>query len=586
MLRPTSPDPTSLPPALPPTRSPSGPRFSRGAVTVSLLTVGLALVGCVDEPAPPPAPVRTPAGSMVDPLPGGWIVQLDDATAPADVAALAEEVAARTGGRVRHVYDGAVRGFALEDVAIAVADLDDPRLRSVRPDIYVPVPSMPSMPSAAGAAWAQQDAARQFHLDRADQRRTPTTCTYRYDRTGAGVDVYVIDSGVRATHVDLGGRATIVYDATRPAGTAVTAPGYGVDEDGHGTAVASIIGGTTFGVAKAARLQVVKVYRVSNATDPALRAQLSDFIEGTDWVYSRVQAQRAAGNSRTVVANFSIGAPRTEADAGLFTVALNRLTNVGVQAVVADQEATGNQCDEAQAYAGNTLAVGAVGFNDQRANGGGLCSDVYAPTAMAAAWKGSDTDTHFFGGTSGAAPVVAGVAALHLEQFPRAIVQSPLFCAGTPVNDNNLTCTLLRTATTGVVLDTVTGQPVTDSPNRLIYSRLLVDPAVTTTVTSLPLAANAGSSTATTFAVGATGGTAAEYRLETSNTCWLSVSPAPNTGAGCVLPYDTTTTSIVTVQARTNQPGCVLGPGPYSGTVRVIGTNGTARTVAVNLTVR
>lgn len=555
-----------------------------------LLTITATLAGtgfiaaCADQPASPAPPLRALTGDIVDPLPGGWLVELDDATPPAAVAAIAEEVAARVGGRVRHVYDGAVRGFAVEGAQLDVsAELaGEPRVTSVRPDVYVPVPAAPS-----GAVWAQQSVAQLRHLDRADQRVGPTTCTYRYERTGAGVDVYVVDSGVRASHVELGGRATIVYDATRPAGTPVTAPGYGVDEEGHGTAVASIIGGTTLGVARAARLQVVKVYRSNLSADPALHALLSDFIEGTDWLYSRVQAQRAAGNNRTVVANFSIGVKRTEPGADLFTTALNRLTSVGIEPVVADEETPSNQCGEAQAYAGNTIAVGAIGLTDQRVNGGGPCTDIYAATAMTAAWKDSDTATHPFGGTSGAAPVVAGVAALHLEQFPRATVQSPLFCAGTPVNDNNLTCTLLRTATVGRVLSDRTLLPVTDGPNRLIYSRLLVDPTVTTSVAAVNLTASVDGTASSSFTVGVIGGTSAEYRLEIANACWLQIAPAPSPPAGidCFAHYDTAVQSLVTLTARTRAPGCVLGAGTYSGAVRVLGTSGTIRTVAVNLTV-
>ena len=89
-------------------------------------------------------------------------------------------------------------------------------------------------------------------LDRIDQRRLPLSGTFSYTRTGAGVTAYVIDTGVRITHSQFGGRATSGWDVVDNDADAN-------DCNGHGTHVAGTVGGSTYGVAKGVSIVAVRV---------------------------------------------------------------------------------------------------------------------------------------------------------------------------------------------------------------------------------------------------------------------------------------------------------------------------------------
>src|SRR6185295_161279 len=121
-------------------------------------------------------------------------------------------------------------------------------------------------------------------LDRIDQRNRPLSGTYTYNWTGSGVRVYVIDTGIRTTHTQFGGRASNVFDAFG---------GNGADCNGHGTHVSGTVGGSTYGVAKSALLRGVRVL------DCTGNGSTSGVIAGVDWVTSN--------HINPAVANMSLG---------------------------------------------------------------------------------------------------------------------------------------------------------------------------------------------------------------------------------------------------------------------------------------
>jgi hypothetical protein len=250
-----------------------------------------------------------------------------------------------------------------------------------------------------------------------------------------GVRVYIIDTGIRTSHNEFGGRATSGYDVIDgqlPAN----------DCNGHGTHVAGIVGGNTYGVAKNAQLIAVRVFGCSNT------GRYSDFIEGVNWVTQ----QRLANPHIPAVANMSLGGPISRA----LEEAVSNSMSAGVTYVVSAGNDSRDACYQSPARIPDVITVGATTSSDTRAgySNYGTCVDIFAPGSdIISAWYNSNTATRTLNGTSMAAPHVAGIAALYLQSYPNA---SP------PVVSE----AILDGATLGKVRN-----PGSGSPNRLLYSR-------------------------------------------------------------------------------------------------------------------
>jgi aqualysin 1 len=328
-----------------------------------------------------------------------YIVVLKDSTvAP---AAVAREHGKRYGASVTQVYGHALKGYA--------AHLDARQLSAVRADgavDYVVPDGIATIDTTQpGATWG---------IDRIDQHKLPLSGTFSYSNTGAGVTAYVIDTGIRVTHNEFGGRASSGWDFVDNDADAS-------DCNGHGTHVAATIGGTTYGVAKGVSLVAV---RVLDCTGSGLWSWI---IAGIDYVTAQHQAGQPA------VANMSLGGG---ANIALDQAVRNSIAD-GVSYAVAAGNANANACAFSPARVGEAMTSGASTSTDAKASfsNWGSCMDWFAPGQdITSAWNSSDSATNTISGTSMASPHTAGVAALYLQSFPSATpaaVQKALGSAAT-----------------------------------------------------------------------------------------------------------------------------------------------------------
>lgn len=416
---------------------------------LNAIVAAAVLTACSDSESPTSPVSAAPRAAILaasdGSIPGHYIVQAGWNT---DAAALAAEL----GIKPKYVYEQLINGFAAAmPSSVADALAADPRVtRIVVQRQYSKIETV----SQPNATWG---------LDRIDQRALPLNATYSYNHTGAGVNAYIIDTGIRYSHREFEGRAVPGWDAfaADPTDPLLGYDGSG-DCDGHGTHVAGTVGGKTFGVAKKVKLIGVRVLNCAGYGSDA------DVIAGMDWVAKNATLPAAA--------NMSLGdviPTKTLGTNGPVDDAVKALIASGVTLAVAAGNGWGNGTVGADACmfpisnVPEAITVAASTATDARTTwtNYGACIDVFAPGAtILSATFDNDSSSGTKSGTSMAAPHVAGVAALVLQQAPGA----------TPAQVRDV---IVSQATQNIILPTSTNNGHTMN-SHLLYSRAVAPAAL------------------------------------------------------------------------------------------------------------
>src|SRR3954447_3703049 len=265
-------------------------------------------------------------------------------------------------------------------------------------------------------------------LDRIDQRALPLDGRFAPAGDGSGVHAYMIDTGVRRTHREFDGRVDWIGDFTTGTGDR---PAVEDADDcdpptslqaGHGTHVASILSGRTFGVARAGRGPALRILPCTGTT----RTDFVAAVRAVNWI--------TAHGLKPAVVNISPGRFETR-DRSLDT-AITRSIAAGFVYVLSAGGFPNLDAFSPQRVAA-AIVVGSTDPSDTARQGGyGPRLTLFAPgIGIEGAGSASDTASFSGEGDSYAAPLVAGAAALYLQQHPTAspaAVKRALVAAATP----------------------------------------------------------------------------------------------------------------------------------------------------------
>lgn len=398
----------------------------RTATGIALAVLALASCQSNEESLAPSAPGEgaSLAASAVqaERVAGSYIVVFKPDVA--DVPGLAQRLARESGGSLRFTYTAALKGFA--------AHLPDQALEGLRRNPHVALIEQDGVVEADDA----QSSPPSWGLSRIDQRSLPMDTYYTYAAaSGAGVNVYILDTGIRSTHRDFGGRVVAAF-------TAIGDGNGSEDCRGHGTHVAGIVGGTKFGVAKSVRLYSVRVLDCTGS------GTYSSIIAGIDWV--------TKNRLLPAVANMSLSGSSSST---MNTAVQNSIASGVVYTAAAGNSAT-DACSRSPANVPQVLTVAASNWTDAQSSFSnyGTCVDLYAPgEGITSAFFVNDSASAVYAGTSQAAPHVAGVAALYLSLHP----------AATPAE---VASAIVGSSTANAISGSGAG-----TPNRLLYSGFMTE---------------------------------------------------------------------------------------------------------------
>jgi subtilisin family serine protease len=310
---------------------------------------------------------------------GSYIVLLDQKTDKSGKQDLAKEY----GGQLKRAYSSAVNGFS-------VNGLSETEAKRLAADSSV----AKVVQNKKFHIDATQDNPPSWGLDRIDQADTAGDKKYTYpDSAGDGVTAYVIDTGVRISHKDFGGRASYGFDAVDNDDSAD-------DGNGHGTHVAGTIAGDAHGVAKKAKIVAVRVL------DNEGSGTTEQVVAGIDWVTKNHQGPS--------VANMSLGGGADEA----LDAAVQKAIASGVTFAVAAGNESADASAGSPARVKEAITVASSTKDDKQSDFSnyGSVVDIYAPGSdITSDWNTGDDATNTISGTSMATPHVVGAAAVYLS---------------------------------------------------------------------------------------------------------------------------------------------------------------------------
>ncbi|MFC4466916.1 S8 family peptidase [Streptomyces xiangluensis] len=354
------------------------------AIAATATAVGVTVFAGTTAGAATPAEGKVYGLDAKGAVSGSYVVLLDEKATKGAKKDLAQEY----GGTLKRTYASAVNGFSASGLSQTEAKrlAADPSVAKVVQNKKFHIDATQANPPSWG-------------LDRIDQTATAGDGAYNYpDSAGEGVTAYVIDTGVRVSHSDFGGRASDGFDAVDNDNTAQ-------DGNGHGTHVAGTIAGEAHGVAKKAKIVGVRVL------DDQGSGTTEQVVAGIDWV--------TANHEGPSVANMSLGGGVDEA----LDAAVQKAIASGVTFAVAAGNESADASQGSPARVPEAITVASSTEDDQQSDFSNFGSsvDLYAPgSEITSAWNTGDDATNTISGTSMATPHVAGAAAVYLAGHPDA----------------------------------------------------------------------------------------------------------------------------------------------------------------------